>query len=115
MARKNALRRWIYEYTRYNPQLGNYLRTGEVYACTKKAADRIAKIICDSYTAYGSICFKKIVKVSQPIVLDHDVESRDYRYEDSRGREKWIKRFYDKYPAQHSEGWDKLHDITEAD
>lgn len=112
---KNPLRRWIYEYNRYNPQLGTSVRKDEVYAKTKKAAEKIAKIICDSYTAYGSLSFKRLIQVSEPIIVDQDVEVRNFRYEDSRGREKTIERFYDKYPLMHSDGWDKLHDITEAD
>lgn len=112
---KNHLRRWIYEYNRYNPQLGTSVRKDEVYAKTKKEAQKIANIICDSYTAYGSLSFKRLIQVSEPIIVDQDVEVRNFRYEDSRGREKSIERFYDKYPLMHSDGWDKLHDITEAD
>lgn len=112
---KNPLRRWIYEYDRINPQLGTSTRKDEVYAKTKKEAEKIAKIICDSYTTYGYLVYHRLLQVSDPIVVDQDVEVRNFRYEDRRGREKTIGRFYDKYPLMHSDGWDKLHDITEAD
>ena len=112
---KNPLRRWIYEYDRYNPQLGTSTRKDEVYAKTKKEAEKIAKIICDSYNTYGYLIYHRLIQVSEPIILDQDVEVRNFRYEDRRGREKTIGRFYDKYPLMHSDGWDKLHDITEAD
>ena len=113
--KKNALRRWIYEYDRYNPQNGTSTRKGEVYACTKKAAEKIAKIVCDSYNTYGYLIYNRLLQVSDPIIKDEDVEVRNFRYEDRRGREKSIERYYDKYPLMHSDGWDKLHDITEAD
>ncbi len=112
---KNPLRRWIYEYDRYNPQLGTSVRKDEVYAKTKKEAEKVAKIICDSYNTYGYLIYQRLLQVSEPIILDQDVEVRNFRYEDRRGREKSIGRYYDKYPEKHSDGWDNLHDITEAD
>lgn len=112
---KNPLRRWIYEYDRYNPQLGTSTRKAEVYAKTRKEAEKIAKIICDSYNTYGYLIYHRLLQVSEPIIIDQDVEVRNFKYEDRRGREKTIERFYDKYPLMHSDGWDKLHDITEAD
>lgn len=108
---KNPLRRWIYEYNRYNPQLGCSVRTDEVYAKTQKEAERTAIRHCDDYTAYGSLSFKKLIKVSEPIVLDLDVKVRDRHYDDLR---KTYSEFENAYPKQHSEGWDKLTDIQEA-
>lgn len=108
---KNPLRRWIYEYNRYNPQLGCSVRTDEVYAKTQKEAERTAKRHCDDYTAYGSLSFKKLIKVSEPIVLDLDVKTRDRHYDDLR---KTYSEYENAYPKQHSEGWDKLTDIQEA-
>lgn len=98
---KNALRRWIYEYIRYNPQLGRSVRTSEVYAKTQKEAERTAKRHCDDYTAYGSRSFKNLIKVSEPIVLDLDVNVRERRYDDLR---KTYQEYQDAYPKQHSEG-----------
>lgn len=40
---KNPLRRWIYEYRRYNPQLGTSVRKDEVYAKTYKEAAPVIK------------------------------------------------------------------------
>lgn len=68
------IRRYIYEYYRYNPQLGKSVRKGEVYETTLKKAERTAKRHCDNYTAYGSLFFKRIIQVSNPIVLGVDVE-----------------------------------------
>lgn len=106
---KNPLRRWIYEYYRYNPQLGTSLRLSEVYAKTQKEAERTAKRHCDSYTAYGSMSFKRLIQVSEPIVLDLDVKVRERRYDDLR---KTYSEYENAYPKQHSEGWDKLTDLA---
>lgn len=109
---KNPLRRWIYEYYRYNPQLGTSVRKNEVYAKTRREAERTAKRHCDSYTAYGSLSFKRIVQVSDPIIVDHDVILETKRYSELR---KSFEEYRDKYPAKHSDGWEALHDITEND
>ena len=106
---KNPLRRWIYEYNRYNPQLGCSVRTSEVYAKTQKEAERTAKRHCDAYHTYGSLSFKKLIQVSEPIVLDLDVKVCERRYDDLR---KTYQEYRDTYPEQHSEGWDKLTDIA---
>ena len=106
---KNPLRRWIYEYNRYNPQLGCSVRTDEVYAKTQKEAERTAKRHCDDYTAYGSLSFKKLIKVSEPIILDLDVKARDRHYDELR---KTYSQYENDCPKQHSEGWDKLTDLT---
>lgn len=108
---KNPLRRWIYEYNRYNPQLGCSVRTDEVYAKTQKEAERTAIRHCDDYTAYGSLSFKKLIQVSEPIILDLDVKLEERRYDELR---KTYTEYRDAYPKQHSEGWDKLTNIQEA-
>lgn len=108
---KNPLRRWIYEYNRYNPQLGCSVRTDEVYAKTQKEAERTAIRHCDSYNTYGSMSFKRLVQVSEPIVLDLDVKIHESHYDELR---KTYQEYRDAYPKQHSEGWDKLTDIQEA-
>lgn len=111
---KNALRRWIYEYSRYNPQLGTSTRKDEVYAKTRNEAARTAKRHCDAYTAYGYLTFKRLIQVSDPIVEGLDVEPTTKRYGEYP-KEKTYNEFRDKYPQQHSDGWDNLHDITETD
>lgn len=105
---KNPLRRWIYEYDRYNPQLGTSVRVDEVYAKTQKEAERTAKRHCDSYNTYGSLSFKKLTQVSEPIVLDLDVKVHERYYEDL---DKSYTEYQNAYPKQHSEGWDKFTDL----
>lgn len=109
---KNPLRRWIYEYDRYNPQLGTSVRKDEVYAKTRREAEKTAKRHCDSYTAYGSLSFNRIIQVSEPIIVDHDVILQNKYYSEFR---KSFDEYRDKYPQMHSDGWDKLHDVTEND
>ena len=109
---KNALRRWIYEYERDNPQLGTSIRTAEVYAKTQKQAEKEARRSCNSYDTYGSLYFKRIIKVSDPIVNGVDVKLDEHTYYNTG---KTYLEYKDLYPKQHSEGWDILHDITEAD
>lgn len=104
---KNPLRRWIYEYNRYNPQLGCSVRKGEVYAKTRKEAERTAKRHCDDYTAYGFLSFKRLIQVSEPIALGVDVKERVRHYDD-------LRKSYNEYEevyGNHTEGWDKLTDI----
>lgn len=105
---KNPLRRWMYEYYRYNPQLGTSVRVDEVYAKTQKEAERTAKRHCDSYNTYGSLSFKKLTQVSEPIVLDLDVKVHERYYEDL---DKSYTEYQNAYPKQHSEGWDKFTDL----
>ena len=104
------IRRYIYEYYRYNPQLGTSVRKGEVYETTLKKAERTAKRHCDSYTTYGSLSFKKIIQVSKPIVLGVDVQERKKTYGDYP-HEKTYKEYQDLYPETHSKGWDDLEEV----
>lgn len=107
---KNPLRRWIYEYNRYNPQLGTSVRKSEVYAKTQKEAERTAKRHCDDYTAYGSLSFKRIVQVSEPITLGVDVKERERHYDS-------LKKSYNEYEeiyGNHTEAFEKLTDLVEA-
>lgn len=107
---KNPLRRWIYEYNRYNPQLGCSIRKGEVYAKTAKEAKRTAIRHCDDYTAYGSLSFKRIIQVSEPITLGVDVKERVRHYDD-------LRKSYNEYEevyGNHTEAFNKLTDWVEA-
>ena len=108
---KNPLRRWIYEYYRYNPQLGTSLRLSEVYAKTQKEAERTAKRHCDSYNTYGSMSFRRLIQVSEPIVLDLDVKIHESHYDELH---KTYQEYRDAYPKQHSVGWEKLTDLEVA-
>ena len=108
---KNALRRWIYEYERENPQLGTSVRTGEVYAKTQKQAEKEARRSCNSYNSYGSLYFKRIIKVSEPIIEGVDVKLDEHTY---YGTGNTYFDYKDLYPKQHSAGWDILHNIQEA-
>ena len=104
------IRRYIYEYYRYNPQLGKSVRKGEVYETTLKKAERTATRHCDNYTAYGSLFFKRIIQVSKPIVLGVDVEERTREYGEYP-RYKTYKEYDIIYTANHSKGWDELKDV----
>ena len=104
------IRRYIYEYYRYNPQLGTSVRKGEVYETTLKKAERTAKRHCDAYTTYGSLSFKQIIQVSNPIVLGVDVEERTRRYGEYP-RYKTYKEYQTLYPQTHSKGWDELTEV----
>lgn len=104
------IRRYIYEYYRYNPQLGTSVRTGEVYETTLKKAERTATRHCDDYTAYGSLAFKRIIQVSKPIVLGVDVEEKTRQYGEYP-RYKTYKEYDSIYTQNHSKGWDELTDI----
>lgn len=107
---KNPLRRWIYEYNRYNPQLGTSVRKSEVYAKTYKEAERTARRHCDDYTAYGSLSFKRIIQVSEPITLGVDVKERVRHYDS-------LKKSYNEYEevyGNHTEAFNKLTDWVEA-
>lgn len=104
------IRRYIYEYYRYNPQLGTSVRKGEVYETTLKKAERTAKRHCDDYTTYGSLSFKQIIQVSEPIVLGVDVVERKRTYGDYP-HEKEYTEYQSFYPQTHSKGWDELKDI----
>ena len=104
------IRRYIYEYYRYNPQLGTSIRKDEVYETTLKKAERTAKRHCDDYTTYGSLSFKKIIQVSEPIVLGIDVQERKRTYGEWP-HEKEYKEFVNLYPETHSAGWDNLKEV----
>lgn len=107
---KNPLRRWIYEYNRYNPQLGCSVRKAEVYAKTAKEAERTAIRHCDDYTAYGSLSFKRLVQVSEPITVGVDVKERVRHYDS-------LKKSYNEYEevyGNHTEAFNKLTDWVEA-
>lgn len=104
------IRRYIYEYYRDNPQLGTSVRTGEVYETTLKKAERTAKRHCDDYTTYGSLSFKRIIQVSNPIVLGVDVQERKKTYGDYP-HEKEYKEYQNLYPQTHSKGWDELTEV----
>lgn len=107
---KNPLRRWIYEYNRYNPQLGCSVRKAEVYAKTAKEAKRTAIRHCDDYTAYGSLSFKRLIQVSEPITLGVDVKERVRHYDS-------LKKSYNEYEevyGNHTEAFNKLTDWVEA-
>lgn len=102
--------RWVYEYERYNPQLGTSVRKGEVYETTQKKAEKTAIRHCDNYTAYGYLSFKRIIQVSKPIVLGVDVEERKKTYGDYPHKKEY-KEYKVLYPETHSPGWDNLQDI----
>ena len=104
------IRRYIYEYYRYNPQLGTSVRTGEVYETTLKKAEKTAKRHCDDYTTYGSLEFKRIIQVSNPIVLGVDVQERKKTYGDYP-HEKEYTEYTNLYPQTHSKGWDELTEV----
>lgn len=104
------IRRYIYEYYRYNPQLGTSIRKDEVYETTLKKAERTAKRHCDDYTTYGSLSFKKIIQVSEPIVLGVDVEEKTRQYGEYP-RYKTYKEYAKIYTDTHSAGWDNLKEV----
>ena len=104
------IRRYIYEYYRYNPQLGTSVRTGEVYETTLKKAERTAKRHCDDYTTYGSLSFKQIIQVSKPIVLGVDVTEKIREYGEYP-RNKTYKEYDVIYTKNHSKGWEELTEV----
>ena len=104
------IRRYIYEYYRYNPQLGTSVRTGEVYETTLKKAERTAKRHCDDYTTYGSLSFKQIIQVSKPIVLGVDVKETTREYGEYP-RNKTYKEYDVIYTKNHSKGWEELTEV----
>ena len=104
------IRRYIYEYYRYNPQLGTSVRKDEVYETTLKKAERTATRHCNDYTAYGSLTFKRIIQVSNPIVLGVDVQELKKTYGDYP-HEKTYKEYQDLYPETHSKGWNELTEV----
>lgn len=107
---KNPLRRWIYEYNRYNPQLGCSVRKGEVYAKTAKEAERTAIRHCNDYTAYGSLSFKRLIQVSEPITLGVDVDTTERYYDDLHKSYSEFKEIY----GNHTEAFNKLTDLEAA-
>lgn len=107
---KNQLRRWIYEYDRYNPQLGTSTRKDEVYAKTQKEAERTAIRHCNDYTAYGSLSFKRLIQVSEPITLGVDVDSTERYYDSLHKSYSEFKEIY----GNHTEAFNKLTDLEAA-
>lgn len=107
---KNPLRRWIYEYDRYNPQLGCSVRKDEVYAKTAKEAERTAIRHCNDYTTYGSLSFKRLVQVSEPITLGVDVDVTEKYYESLSKSYTEYKELY----GNHTEAFNKLTDLEAA-
>ena len=105
---KNPLRRWVYEYNRYNPQLGCYVRKDSVFAKTRKEAERTAIRHCNDYTAYGSLSFERLVQVSDPITLGVDVKERQRHYDSLN---KTYKEFEEIY-GNHTEAFNTLTDIA---
>ena len=101
--------RWVYQYTRHNPQTGVYTRTAEVYETTIKKAEKVARRHCDE-TLYGSDYFDRLIQKSEPIVLGVDIEER-VKYVGEWPREKRVTEYSQLYPKAHSEGWDKLTNI----
>ena len=106
------IRRYIYEYYRYNPQLGTSIRKDEVYETTLKKAERTAKRHCDDYTTYGSLSFKRIIQVSEPIVLGVDVKEEVRTYGEYT-RYKDYKEYRKLYTKNHTTGWDMLTNLVE--
>ena len=104
------IRRYIFKYYRYNPQLGVSIRKGEVYETTLKKAERTAIRHCNDYTAYGTTTFKQIIQVSEPIVLGVDVEEVKKSYGEWP-HEKTYTEYRNLYPKQNSVGWDKLKEV----
>lgn len=107
---KNPLRRWIYEYNRYNPQLGTSVRKSEVYAKTEKEAERTAIRHCNDYTTYGSLSFKRLIQVSEPITVGVDVKERERHYDSLRKTYNEYEEIY----GNHTEAFDKLTDLEAA-
>ena len=111
MAGKATVKRYIYEYNRYNPQIGISIRTSEVYETTELKAIKVATRHCDN-ACYGSNTFKRLVKVSKPLDVGLDVKLEDVEYQDPySGRCKFFKEYKDLYPEQHSANWDDLTEI----
>lgn len=101
--------RWVYQYTRHNPQTGVHTRTAEVYETTLKKAEKVARRHCDD-TLYGSDYFDRIIQKSEPIVLGVDVEER-VKYVGEWPREKRVTEYSQLYPKAHSEGWYNLKEV----
>lgn len=111
MAGKATVKRYIYEYDRYNPQIRMSTRTSEVYETTELKAIKVATRHCD-HTCYGSNTFKRLVKVSKPLVVGVDVGLAEVDYQDPySGRCKFFKEYKNLYPKQHSANWDDLTEI----
>lgn len=111
MARKATVKRYIYEYDRYNPQIGTSTRTSEVYETTVGKAIKVATRHCN-HTLYGSNLFRRLVKVSKPLEVGVDVELTEVDYQDyTSWRHKSYKEYKNLYPKQHSANWDDLTEI----
>ena len=73
MAAKKKWYKFEYQYTRYNPQLGQYTAKSTVIAKTEKEAEKIAKMSCDR-AIYGSNSFDCILSKSEPLEFGKDFE-----------------------------------------
>lgn len=71
MASKKKWYQFEYQYTRYNPQLGEYQSKSTVIAKTEKEAEKLAKMSCDK-AIYGSNYFDCILSKSGPLELGKD-------------------------------------------
>ena len=82
-ASKKKYYEFTYQYTRYNPQLGEYKAMSTVIASTEKEAIKLATKACDG-AIYGYNSFDFIISKSEPLVLDKDyslhIESKKNRY-----------------------------------
>lgn len=70
-ASKKKYYEFTYQYTRNNPQLGQYKSTSTVIASTEKEAIKLATKACDN-AIYGYNSFDFIISKSEPLVLDKD-------------------------------------------
>lgn len=72
---KKKVYEFEYSYNRYNPQLGNSVRTSTVLACNEAEAKRKAMKSCKNYRSYGWLGF--IGLTGNKKLLQNDV---DYRW-----------------------------------
>lgn len=83
IAEKKTYYKYIYDYTRHNPQLGTYHATSTVIASSDKEAEKLARKRCNS-VIYGSNAFDHIESRSGALVRDVDYRleaiSRHDRY-----------------------------------
>ena len=70
-ASKKKYYEFTYQYTRNNPQLGQYKSTSTVIASTEKEAIKLATKACNG-AIYGYNSFDFIISKSEPLILDKD-------------------------------------------
>ena len=70
-ASKKKYYEFTYQFTRYNPQLGQYKSTSTVIASTEKEAIKLATKACNG-AIYGYNSFDFIISKSEPLILDKD-------------------------------------------